>query len=125
NLGRALGLQGDFDQARQHLVAALELAPDSALAHQSFATVLRQAGNDREALLHLEAALRLKPENETRLTLSALLYKTGDFSGCAARLREALSHEPDLPEALNNLAWLLATCSDETVRNGHEAVRHA
>lgn len=125
NLGRTLGLQGDFDQARQHFIAALQLAPASALAHQSFATVLRQAGNDREAQIHLEAALRLKPENETLLTLSALLYKTGDFNRCAARLREVLSRQPDLPEALNNLAWLLATCSDEGVRNGEEAVRHA
>ena len=31
----------------------------------------------------------------------------------------------DLPEALNNLAWLLATCADDHTRNGVEAVRSA
>jgi tetratricopeptide (TPR) repeat protein len=125
NLGRALALQGKFGEARQHFLVALKLAPDSALAHQSFATALRQAGNDREALVHFEAALLLKPEIETRLSLAALLYQTGDFNRSAAQLRQVLSRQPDSLEALNNLAWLLATCSDETVRNGHEAVRHA
>jgi cytochrome c-type biogenesis protein CcmH/NrfG len=33
--------------------------------------------------------------------------------------------KPDMPEPLNNLAWILAACSDDTVRNGDEAVRHA
>ena len=33
--------------------------------------------------------------------------------------------DPDRPEALNDLAWLLATSSDDKVRNGAEAVLHA
>jgi len=33
--------------------------------------------------------------------------------------------QPDSVEALNNLAWLLATCPDGAVRNGAEAVRCA
>ena len=33
--------------------------------------------------------------------------------------------DPYFPEALNNLAWILATHPDETIRNGKEAVRLA
>ena len=33
--------------------------------------------------------------------------------------------KPNWTEALNNLAWLLATCSDAAVRNGADAVRFA
>jgi hypothetical protein len=36
-----------------------------------------------------------------------------------------LAAEPDSPEPLNNLAWLLATSSDDSVRNGTEAVHLA
>jgi Flp pilus assembly protein TadD len=39
--------------------------------------------------------------------------------------REALRLRPDWPEALNNLAWLLATHSQAEWRNGAEAVRLA
>ncbi len=39
--------------------------------------------------------------------------------------RELLREMPDFPEALNNLAWVLATCSDPALRNGAEAARLA
>ena len=42
-----------------------------------------------------------------------------------AEYRQVLAVKPDQPEALNNLAWLLATCSDAAVRDGAEAVRLA
>ena len=41
------------------------------------------------------------------------------------RSHEALKALPDFPEALNNLAWLLAANPDPQVRNGHEAVNLA
>jgi hypothetical protein len=37
----------------------------------------------------------------------------------------ALEHDSELVEALNNLAWLLATAPDDSIRNGPEAVRFA
>ncbi len=40
-------------------------------------------------------------------------------------LRAALTLAPEHLEARNNLAWLLATCPDERLRNGAEAVRLA
>ena len=40
-------------------------------------------------------------------------------------LREAVRLKPDWLEALNNLAWLLATQPDARLRNGPEAVRLA
>jgi len=36
--------------------------------------------------------------------------------------RAALRLKPDLPGALNNLAWTLATDGDDTIRDGAEAV---
>jgi tetratricopeptide (TPR) repeat protein len=43
----------------------------------------------------------------------------------AAAFEQALKLNPDWPEALNDLAWLKATCWDSEVRDGAEAVRLA
>jgi Zn-dependent protease len=39
--------------------------------------------------------------------------------------REALRIQPKLASAHNNLAWLLATCPVDALRNGQEAIEHA
>jgi Zn-dependent protease len=39
--------------------------------------------------------------------------------------REALRLQPNLATAQNNMAWLLATCPDDALRNGPEAVARA
>src|SRR5262249_11224303 len=39
--------------------------------------------------------------------------------------RECLRLKPDQEDACNNLAWLLATCSEDRFRDGSEAVRMA
>jgi Flp pilus assembly protein TadD len=56
---------------------------------------------------------------------SALLYQTGDALGAAAQIRQVLAVNPDLPDALNNLAWLLATSANDAARDGAQAVHHA
>ena len=59
------------------------------------------------------------------MKLAALLYQTGDPRQAVAQLRQVQSLKPDQTEALNDLAWMLATCSDDQVRDGAEAVRCA
>ena len=59
------------------------------------------------------------------MQLAALHYQTGEFQEAVTQLQQAVQAKGDLPEALNNLAWLLATCADDHTRNGVEAVRSA
>jgi Flp pilus assembly protein TadD len=47
------------------------------------------------------------------------------FDDALAYYREAVRLAPDVPDYLNDLAWLLATCPKAEVRNGEEAVRLA
>ena len=49
-------------------------------------------------------------------------FQVGEPGRAVNQLRKVVLLKPDLPQPLNNLAWLLATCSDDTVRNGPEAV---
>jgi tetratricopeptide (TPR) repeat protein len=122
NLGQLLGIQGRLDESKAHYATALQLKPNNPEAHRGSAEILKRNGKNREALHHLRAALALKPQIETRLDLAALLYQTGEPGRAVNQLRKVVSLKPDQPQPLNNLAWLLATCSDDTVRNGPEAV---
>jgi Flp pilus assembly protein TadD len=71
-----------------------------------FSAALRIQPDDAAAQCHLAAAL-------------AGLHKTKEAIG---HYRDALKALPDFPEALNNLAWILAANPDPQVRNGREAV---
>lgn len=125
NLGHTLALQGKFDEAEAHFQTALDLSPFDAETHKSFANALSQQGRLTEALHHLQMAARLKPEVRTYLDLAAMLSQTGDTKQAVEQYRHALVMNPDCVEALNNLAWLLATTGDEKLRNSAEAVLHA
>ena len=125
NLGRILLDQGHADDAQKQFIAALKTQPHHAEAHRALGTLLAQQGKWSEAARHLRVALLFQPDFRTRLDCAALLHQTGEYAEAAAQFRLALLALPDSAEALNNLAWLLATCPDETVRNGAEAVRYA
>ena len=62
---------------------------------------------------------------ETEVEAAAKLSGARDFAGAIAGYRRALEIDPLLVEALNNLAWLLATCPEASLRNGAEAVQLA
>ena len=47
------------------------------------------------------------------------------FSEAATAYKHAVWLKPEFPEALNNLAWLLATCEDEGLRDPEESLRLA
>ncbi len=125
NLGRAFSMQHKFAGAEEHFQAALKLKPDGADVHQAYAGALLEQGKVAEALPHLREAVRLEPRMEFRLPFAALLHETGNYAESVAQYRAALQREPEAVEALNNLAWMLATCPDASVRNGTDAVRLA
>jgi Flp pilus assembly protein TadD len=127
NLGQTLAAQGKLEEAEPHYLAALKRKPNDPETHKRFATALMRQGRNREALFHLRMALALssKPDIRMRLDCATLLHQTGDLRGAVAQLRQVLLLQPDSVEALNNLAWLLATASDDNLRDGAEAVRYA
>jgi Zn-dependent protease len=51
--------------------------------------------------------------------------RCGNWQRAIEDYREALRLQPKLATAHNNLAWLLAVCPVDLVRNGQEAVEHA
>jgi tetratricopeptide (TPR) repeat protein len=125
NYGRALLLQGAPVQAEDEARSALKLKPESADAHTLLARILVARGKPDEAVMHLRMALRVDPNIDTSLRLASLLGQTGHGRDAVAQFRKVLAARPNDVEALNNMAWILATDSDDSIRDGKEAVQYA
>jgi Flp pilus assembly protein TadD len=125
NLAHILVMAGNLQEAEPHFLAVLKEKPFDPDAHIQLAELLSAQRRYAEARIHLLLASRIKPAPGMRLQLAALLHNIGEFQEAEVQLRQAVAEQPDSPEALNNLAWLLATSSDDQDRNGAEAVRYA
>jgi Flp pilus assembly protein TadD len=122
NLGHALLCLERPAEAEAHFAAALRQNPAHVGAHRGFAKIMAMRNRQHEAVLHMRAALRSKPDAQTHVDLAAILYQGGDHRGAVKALREAVSLSPTNAEALNNLAWLLATAPGADVRDGVQAI---
>ncbi len=126
NLGHALLAMDRVDEAIPHLEKAIESTSDSAELHSDLGAALAERGRIDEAIPEFERALQISPHlvpAQSRLGM-ALMMKGRAAEGLA-QWREALKEEPDNLQVLNNLAWLLATSPDASIRNGKEAVELA
>ena len=78
------------------------------------------------ALRAFDEAIQLNPDDgDWYRSRSFAKYRLGNYAGSVADLDEAVLREPDNAAALNGRAWLLATCPDESVRDGDKAVSDA
>ncbi len=125
-LGNAFAALDRMDEAIAGLTEAVRIAPGYVEGHHYLGVALTRRGRYDQALAHLAAALRLRPgmpDTHAQLGLAfAAQQKTRE---AIAQYRAALQFQPEHVEALNNLAWLLATHRDAAVRDGIEAVQLA
>ena len=122
NLGRALLCLERPAEAEPHFAAVLRHYPAHPDAHCGVAKIMVMRNRRHEAVLHLRTALRSKADVQTHIDLAAILYQSGDHREAVGQLREALSLNATNVEALNNLAWLLATAPEPDLRDGAQAV---
>jgi tetratricopeptide (TPR) repeat protein len=126
NLGLALVGEGRLEEGTACFVEAIRLNADNAEAHNALALALARAGRIEDALAHAREAAWLKPDTPAaHRTLSLLLERAGRNAEAIDHYREVARLFPESVEAMNNLAWALATSPDPSLRNGEEAVRLA
>jgi protein O-mannosyl-transferase len=126
NLGIISLDKGQLDDAISKLQAAIDLRPENAPAHDNLAKALRKKGQLAEAMVHYRKFLALEPANvEARNTLGTVLIQQGHVREAIDQWREALATQPDNGNAASNLAWVFATCPEDSIRNGAQAVELA
>jgi tetratricopeptide (TPR) repeat protein len=124
NLAHALTLEKKYADAETQYAAILKTQPHNGEALMAYADLLKVEGRNAEALNHLESAIIFEPDFETYMDVASLEYATGNSSQAVRHYRRAIGFKQDV-NALNNLAWILATCPDDSVRDGKEAVADA
>ncbi|MBN1341386.1 MAG: tetratricopeptide repeat protein [Phycisphaerae bacterium] len=123
NLANALADAGRLDEARGQYDRVLELRGAYADARDHLAIVLARQNKLPEAIVQWQETLRIDPNRDaTRHRLAVGLAKTHQYEPAIAMLRDLVRRCPADWSAANNLAWLLATCPQDKLRNGVEAV---
>jgi tetratricopeptide (TPR) repeat protein len=126
NLAIALAAEGKSEEAKAHYLAALRSNPSCAEAAYNLGLLCACEEKPVEAMEYLGQTIRLNPSFAVAYYWRAVVQTTQkQFEEAIADYRRALELRPDLVEALNNLAWILAANTDARFRDGHEAVRLA
>jgi tetratricopeptide (TPR) repeat protein len=126
NLGRALVESGKLDDGIARLEKALALSPESAEVETELGLGLAEKGQVDVAIPHFEHAIALAPKSaDAHAYLGTALVMKGQRADALAQWRDALKADPDNVRVLNDAAWLMATSSEASLRNGTEAVRLA
>ena len=125
-LGLALLDTGQVEQAIIHLQTALQIEPNNALIEENLGlAILRNAQVD-EAIAHFRRAVRLDPRLAAAHAEFARRYlQQGKVRDAVAHFRAAIDAQPARVDVLNDLAWVLATCPESSIRNGTKAVELA
>jgi tetratricopeptide (TPR) repeat protein len=126
NLGIIFLQKGQLDEAISRLQAAIDLRPENGPAHDNLAKALLQKGRLEEAMVHYRKFLEIEPHNvEARNILGTALIQQGHVKEAIQQWQEALVIEPENGNAASNLAWVFATCTDASIRDGGRAVELA
>ncbi len=126
NIGDALARKGQPDEAMAHFEKAIRLQPDYAGAYYNRGNVLYAKGRIDEAIPDFQKALQFQPSHADAHTgLGNALLNKGDLKNAIDHYKEATALAPNDPHSRNNLAWVLSTSSDPSIRNGAKAVELA
>jgi len=126
SLGNALFQKGRIDEAIAHYQQAITVHPDHFLARYSLGHALLEKGELEGAIQVCRSALLLRPSDaDCQTTLAIALEEKGNPAEAVQHYQKALELAPSSIATLSNLAWLLATSPDASLRNGQKAVELA
>jgi Flp pilus assembly protein TadD len=116
----------DYDWAIADFSESIRLDPRFADAYGNRASVYLLKKEYDKAIQDSDTALRLNPRHPVAANNRGSAYAAKkQYDKAVAVFQEAIRLNPNRPDAYNNLAWLLSTCPQAAVRDGHKALQLA
>jgi tetratricopeptide (TPR) repeat protein len=122
-LGLAYRANGELDKSIAQLKLAADMAPGDVDVQTRLVQAMIKSGNTEEAVKHCRDLVVARPEDSAfRFLLAAVCASLNRPDEAVTSLREAVRLAPKTVLYLDQLARLLATSSEDRLRNGPEAV---
>jgi protein O-mannosyl-transferase len=126
NLADALSRKGQADEAIVHYDEAIKSQPNYADAYYNRGNILFTEGHIDEAMADWEKTLQIRPDDaDAHTCLGNALLRRGSVKEALAQYENAIALAPEDPHSRINLAWVLATAPDASIRDGIKAVEFA
>jgi tetratricopeptide (TPR) repeat protein len=126
SLANALARKGLLSEAIGHYERAIKLRPDYGDPYLNLGTVLFEQGQIYDAIAQWQRAVATQPNDAGFHTALGDAFLKGELQKEAiAEYEHAARISSQDPLARNNLAWLLATSSDASIRDGDRAIELA
>lgn len=115
-----------YAEAKQHLEKALRIHPQDAQGIANLARTEARLARLEEAEAHAKKAIELDPRSAlAHLAMAESLSARGEWVSALEHITKSVGLHPDHPDALAALAWVLATCPQDDLRDGTRALRVA
>ncbi len=113
---------GHIELALRELNELTRSAPHDVSAWLALGDVHRAANDSAAALVAYDRAAQNATSAAPGRRAVSLLLEGSEFAEARNRLRALRQQWPQNPNLINELAWLLATCPDDTIRDGTQAI---
>ena len=115
-----------YDLAIQDYNKALSIRPRFAQGYNIRGITYAEMGNREKAIEDYSLAIQYQPNFAPAYNNRGDVYQQqGKYDRAINDFMKAIEIAPNLDPAYESLAWILASCPDPNVRDGHKALQHA
>ena len=126
NLADALSRKGQPDEAIVHYDEAIKSQPNYADAYYNRGNILFAEGRIDEAMADWEKTLQIRPDDaDAHTCLGNAFLRRGSVKEAVAQYQNAITLAPEDPHSRINMAWVLSTAPDASIRDGIKAIEFA
>ncbi len=123
NLGLLYLAQNKPKEALAYFQKAVEIKPNYLQARNNIACLLVDLGKIDDAIAQFRIVLEINPsDTDARNNLGKVLYRIGKYAEAVEQWRFAIQLNPNHVGVVHQLAWAMATCPDESIRNAKDAL---
>jgi tetratricopeptide (TPR) repeat protein len=123
--GQEYAEKKEYDKAVREFTEAIRLDPKNAEAYHERGRAYFEMKEYDKAISDFTEAIRIEPDAGSYVARGGAYEHKKDYARAVSDYEQALRLDAEDDDALNSLAWVLATCPNDGVRNGPRAVELA